>query len=83
MADERLQGAGWERVTDGEWRIEVDDGRLIGRISRVSDDFEARVLRRPTGPTAGPDPVEAHGPQVFEELDEAIDYVSTNLGTTG
>lgn len=52
---------------------------LIGLIRAVSGSLEARVLRHATGPTPGPDPEQAHGPQVFEDVSAAIAYVDGNV----
>lgn len=70
----------WQRTSDTEWRTEEDGGRLIGLVRLVAGALEARVLRHPTGPTPGPEPEEAHGPQVFEEPVAAVSYVDGNVG---
>jgi hypothetical protein len=87
MSGEELRSAiragrhrGWTRTEAGDWRLGVDGDRLVGLIREVAGAYEARVLRRPTGPSGGPDPEEAHGPRVFERAGEAVDYVEANLG---
>lgn len=76
-----LQGrTDWHRSSEDEWRTEEADGRLVGLVRSVSGSLEARVLRHATGPTPGPDPEEAHGPQVFDDASAAIAYVDGNVG---
>lgn len=77
---ERLQRVGWKRSEPGQWRIEADEGRLVGTLEERAGEYVARVLRHPTGPSAGPDPVEANGPTTFVDPDEAVAYVEANLG---
>lgn len=79
---ERLRAGGWERQADGLWRVEVDEGRLVGTIEAEAGQYTARVLRHPTGPS-GADPVEAHGPTPFDDPADAVDYVEANLGLGG
>lgn len=86
MSDDELRTAirdrpGWTRTESGDWRVGADDDRVVGRVREVAGAYEARVVRRPTGPSGGPDLEEAHGPRVFERAAEAVDYVEANLPT--
>lgn len=65
--------------TGTEWRIHTGDDRIVGVVRPVAGDYEARVYRHPTGPTPGPDPELAHGPQVFDAAGEAVKYVRQRL----
>lgn len=63
-----------------EWQITSGgDDRIVGVVRPVAGDYEARVYRHPTGPSPGPDPELAHGPQVFDAASEAVDYVRQRL----
>jgi hypothetical protein len=73
---------GFTEDDDGFARSSPDGSeRAVVRVAGGA--YEARVFRHPTGPTPGPDPEPANGPQVFESADEALDYAAANLGADG
>ena len=52
-------------------------------VRALPDGSDARVFRHHTAPSPGPDPEAAHGPQVFQACDDALDYAESNLGADG
>jgi hypothetical protein len=65
---------------DDTWTTASPDGSEEAIVRAAGGSFEVRVVRHPTGPSPGPDPEPAHGPRVFEDVDEAIEYAESNLG---
>ncbi|HEV2070182.1 MAG TPA: hypothetical protein VGR26_10345 [Acidimicrobiales bacterium] len=80
MATSR-RGEAWRRtVTPGEWEAQSDAGDKRALVKTVAGDYHVTVYRHPTGPTPGPDPEPAHGPQIFSQPEEALEYAETRLG---
>ena len=80
----RARARGW-RPTDDEdtWTAGSPDGSERATVRVAGGAYEARVVRRQTGPSPGPDPEPSHGPQVFESCEDALDYAEANLGADG
>lgn len=77
---QRPRGDRWRRIGDApEWTADSDDGMKRGFLRGTPGTFEARVYRRPTGPT-GPPLELSHGPQVFDTAAAALDYAEAQLG---
>ena len=73
-------GRGWQPSKDGGWTKASADGSEQATVRVMGDEFEARIVRHPTGPSSGPDPEPSHGPQVFSGCVDALDYAEGNLG---
>ncbi len=69
---------GWTSTGDGDWRLESTDGTEQAIVRTVGTDYEARVFRHRTG-AKSPDPLLAHGPQVFHSAEEALQYCESNV----
>lgn len=61
----------------GEWTAACAGKEAY--IREIAGEYEARVYRHPTGPD-GPDPELAHGPQVFANPREALEWCDAQLG---
>jgi hypothetical protein len=80
LADRPHRGS-WHRAdAPGAWQAGTESGEKFAVIRTVAGDYEARVYRFPTGPSPGPEPELAHGPQVFPRPEEALQYAEAQLG---
>jgi hypothetical protein len=68
---------GWV-VTGEGWELRSTDETERAVITPVVGDYEARVYRWPTGPGRH-EAVLAHGPRVFESVEEALAYSEANV----
>jgi len=79
-AQHRAGARRWQpTAVTGEWRLSTDEGARA-EVREVAGAYEARVWRRPTGPSPGPALELDHGPQVFADPEAALAYAEANLG---
>jgi hypothetical protein len=70
----------WTRSEDGDgWRAASADDSEEAHVRVTGSTFEAKVYLRPTGPGSGPDQKLAHGPSVFDDADEALQYCEERI----
>ncbi len=78
---QRPRGGSWHPTGGpGEWEARTETGEKRALIKTVAGEYEARVYRFPTGPSPGPAPELSHGPQVFADPEEALEYAEARLG---
>ena len=69
----------WEHTAEGQWQASGADAAKEAVIRYVAGEYEAQIWRHPTDPDV-PDPNVAHGPQVFDTANGALDYCEAKMG---
>jgi hypothetical protein len=83
MLRQQATARGWSPTDDPHvWVTRSPDGSEEAVVREAAGSYDARVFRHPTGPTPGPDPELSNGPQVFQAVDDALDYAESNLGAS-
>jgi hypothetical protein len=78
---DRARARGWEPANGRAWTVASPDGSLRAVVRAHPEGYSAEVTRHQAQPIDGVPAQPAHGPELFESCEDAMDYAESNLGT--